>query len=31
MVLNGNFSTEVKNFLVKEGLVDSDAIIIHGV
>ena len=31
MVLNGNFSTEVKNFLVKEGLADSDAIIIHGV
>lgn len=31
MVLNGNFSTEVKNLLVKEGLADSDAIIIHGV
>ena len=31
MVLNGNFSTEVTNLLVKEGLADSDAIIIHGV
>ena len=31
MVLNGNFSTEVKNLLVKEGLADSDAITIHGV
>jgi translation initiation factor 1 (eIF-1/SUI1) len=31
MVLNGNFSTEVTNLLVKEGLADSDAILIHGV
>ena len=31
MVLNGNFSSEVANFLIKEGLADSDAIIIHGV
>ena len=31
MVLNGNFSSKVTNLLVKEGLADSDAIIIHGV
>ncbi len=31
LVLNGNFSSEVTNLLVKEGLADSDAIIIHGV
>jgi translation initiation factor 1 (eIF-1/SUI1) len=31
MVLNGNFGTEVTNLLIKEGLVDSDAITIHGV
>ena len=31
IVLNGNFSTEVSNLLVKEGFADSDAITIHGV
>jgi translation initiation factor 1 (eIF-1/SUI1) len=31
IVLNGNFSTEVTNLLVKEGFADSDAITIHGV
>ncbi len=31
IVLNGNFSTEVANLLVKEGFADIDAITIHGV
>jgi translation initiation factor 1 (eIF-1/SUI1) len=31
IVLNGNFSTEVTNLLVKEGFADIDAITVHGV
>jgi len=31
IVLNGNFPSEVKSFLIQEQIADSDAIIIHGV
>jgi len=31
IVLNGNFPSEVKSFLIQEQIADSEAIIIHGV